>query len=117
MLNPQRVVSLTQVGIRESVCLECDRRPLDAAIEPAAALPCESQCEVFLLLPRLCDMVQRHRPEPPSGFGLAVHNLLRHARESHAIASTSNDIETNLPLHRHADVTLAVIEHVLRHEG
>jgi hypothetical protein len=122
MSQPQRIVSLTQACIRQFICAECERKPAAAAPAHAGApgtcepMPCEPQCELFLLLPRLCDLVQRRCPEPSCDFGLAVRSLLRQARESHAIASEEGDVETNLPLHIHAETTLAVIEHVVNSE-
>jgi hypothetical protein len=96
-------LSLTQIGVREQVCAECDcRTPGDGACGR------ETGCSVFLLLPRICDLVGRHQAEPPCGFGLAVRNLLRHAADSQAILSQDD----TAPLDRHAEATVAVVQQV-----
>ena len=105
----------TQAGLRLNVCAECDRRPVEGGgvTEPRA---CERGCAVFVLLPRLCDLVERYRPEPPCGYGLAVRSLLRHAVESRVIPPAPGDRSADdaaVPLARHTDATMAVIERVL----
>ncbi len=96
-------LSLTQIGVRQQVCSDCDcRTPGDGGCGREAA------CSVFLLLPRICDLVGRYQTEPPCGFGLAVRNLLRHAADIQAISSQVDAA----PLDRHAEATVAVAQQV-----
>ena len=100
-------LSLTQVGVRQEVCAQCDRR--SSAASNASACAREGGCSVFLLLPRICDLIGRYRTEPPCGFGMAVRNLLRHAEDSLAVAHD----DAGSPLDRHAETTVAVVQQVL----
>lgn len=105
MLAPN-ALSLTQIGIRQHVCAECEcRSSVPAGLDCAR----EAACSIFLLLPRICDLIDRYQNEPPCGFGLAVRNLLRHAEDCEAIAHDG----TNTPLDRHAEATVTVVQQVL----
>ena len=100
-------LSLTQVGIRQQVCAECDYRSSVPPNAPTCAR--EGACSVFLLLPRICYLVGRYQTEPPCGYGIAVRNLLRHAEDSLAVAHDN----VMSPLDRHAEATVAVVQQVL----
>ncbi|QOV88963.1 hypothetical protein [Humisphaera borealis] len=99
-------LSLTQVGVRQQICAECDRRTSSAETAECAR---ETACSVFLLLPRICDLIARYHTEPPCGFGMAVRTLLRHAEDSQAIS----DAGAASPLDRHAEATVSVAQQVM----
>lgn len=101
------VLALTQIGIRKEICTDCKSRMPCAG---GCGNLCETACSVFLLLPRIFDLVRRYEAEPPCGYGFAVRNLLRHAQTTQAVAGGSTD---ELPLDRHAETTVLVVQQVL----
>jgi len=99
-------LSLTQIALRHEICQGCECRT------PGEGGGCESDCSVFRLLPRIIDLVDRFKGEPPCGYGFAVRSLLRHAQDSGAVAAGSADRHAQT-LDRHAETTIAVVEQVL----
>ncbi|HEX8912291.1 MAG TPA: hypothetical protein VF796_08015 [Humisphaera sp.] len=105
------LLSVAEAGIRRNVCDECDRRPAGSeALAADVPRACEAACAVFLFLPRLVDLVRRYGQEPPCGYESAVRNLVRHAREGRVIDGGGPAGDGGVPLERHCDATIAVIE-------
>jgi hypothetical protein len=60
-------------ALRGEVCAECARRLADDAIAPPAKDRCESDCSLFVNLPRLARVAREG--EPPCGYGVFAKSL------------------------------------------
>lgn len=104
-------VTLATAAIREQICPTCERRPPGSESLPAdAARSCEAQCDLFVYLPRLTELVRRFGGEPPCGYESAVRSLP-------CVACTSGEpvacpAPCPRPLNRYAAEALAVVESI-----
>lgn len=66
-----------KLGLRARVCSQCRAVPNVADSWPLLApRPCEPHCALFVQLPRLARLLERHHAKPPAGYEEFVLKLL-----------------------------------------
>jgi hypothetical protein len=67
-----------RLALRAQICDQCHPRPREGcAHQVLEAHACESACALFVQLPRLARLFERHRAKPPAGYEAFAIQMLQ----------------------------------------
>jgi hypothetical protein len=100
-----------KVALRGQICSQCRPVPSTAdSLQTLAPYSCETDCALFVQLPRLARFLERHRSKPPAGYEEFVLKLLC---ESGADISKGDAATMPRPFLDYVHEALAILERIV----